>query len=137
MVTKGDVKPTMAAPILGEHPCEFIRGSCVKTTRLGPALVVRFRPEDGIYQVYDLTVFFTELLPSGVVTRAIGRGREVLYGIYLDPEGFLPPRAGDRHIMKLWIKPFFGLSLPKRVGLCCFFPRCSVPLCTHSNIARF
>ena len=37
-----------AAPV---HPCDFPPGACVKTSGFGPALVTKFRPEDGIYQV--------------------------------------------------------------------------------------
>lgn len=33
------------------HSCDFPPGACVKTRRFGPALVTKFRPEDGIYQV--------------------------------------------------------------------------------------
>ncbi|CAN0368501.1 unnamed protein product [Ectocarpus sp. 12 AP-2014] len=33
------------------HSCDFPAGACVKTKELGPALVTKFRPEDGIYQV--------------------------------------------------------------------------------------
>lgn len=50
VATVTPVTPAEMVP-LPVHPCEFPLGACVKTARFGPALVVKFRPLDGIYQV--------------------------------------------------------------------------------------
>lgn len=48
---KSPAKPLPLAAPAPVFPCDFPPGACVKTRGFGPALVTKFRREDGIYQV--------------------------------------------------------------------------------------